>query len=119
MLGATNVLDPAYFESLFDQELVRSILLPCDDALWHAETEEEWQLARRNLENSETHSHLNRLQQATSLVRRKGAAATEGSSASTPVVDGASQGIRGSTIQEMSEITRLIVSIAVVDINAL
>lgn len=47
LLGITKTLDPAYFEPLLPADVFESIALPCGDALWMAESEEDWLEARR------------------------------------------------------------------------
>lgn len=52
LLGITKTLDPAYFEPLLPTDVFESIALPCGDALWMAEGEEDWLEARRAQESA-------------------------------------------------------------------
>lgn len=48
LLHVAETLDDAYFEPVFaDRDVHQHMALPASDALWRADTEEEWMEARR------------------------------------------------------------------------
>ncbi|KAK4141754.1 uncharacterized protein C8A04DRAFT_13823 [Dichotomopilus funicola] len=100
LLGITRTLDPAYFEPLLPPGVAESIVLPCEEALWVAETREEWMEARRNyLEDAEGNSGTN----------RRDAEGDEDMGMGTEE--------RGSVLEGLPELTRLIVSVVSVEVD--
>ncbi|KAF2806147.1 uncharacterized protein BDZ99DRAFT_395319 [Mytilinidion resinicola] len=53
LLGATKILDPVYFEPLFYDHISDRLLLPCHESLWKASTQAEWEEARKGLGTGE------------------------------------------------------------------
>jgi hypothetical protein len=53
LLGATKIVDPVYFEPLFSDHVSNRLLLPCHESLWNANTQAEWEEARKGLADGE------------------------------------------------------------------
>ncbi|KAH6634748.1 hypothetical protein B0J18DRAFT_29783 [Chaetomium sp. MPI-SDFR-AT-0129] len=125
LLGITKTLDPAYFEPLLPPGVAESIALPCDEALWVAETREEWIEARRNSLDGEGNSgntghnsgnHGNkkalRLGEVVEMLNRGSGRDAEGDEDM-----GMGTEERGSVLECLPELTRLIVSVVSVEVD--
>lgn len=116
LLGVAGILDPAYFEPLFHQDLFDTIQLPCEESLWLAETEEEWHSVRRNLRQAphrrDGPRSLGRAISLTESQRNVSEGATDTVNKNDEYGDAA-------FLERLPEVNRLIISVASINVRDL
>ncbi|EFY85510.1 hypothetical protein MAC_08457 [Metarhizium acridum CQMa 102] len=113
LLGVAKILDPAYFEPLFPQDLFDAIQLPSDESLWLGESEEEWHAIRRALRHTDARAGPQRLRLAVSLAKRqKEISEREGGTVNEDDEPG-----DASFLERLPEVSRLIVSVASLNVR--
>lgn len=108
LLGATKMLDPAYFEPLFPEEVCDKLLLPCEKALWCASSSMEWEEAK--------------LRTAKTRARRLGdATRIWGGEDRRLDVDNLGSELHGTSgsFEQLPELTKLIISVAQIKVKDL
>jgi len=109
LLGATKILEPAYFEPLFLDHVLERLLLPCDESLWNANTSSEWEEAKRMLGYAEER----RLGEAVRRLRAEAGADTPMSGT------GLHRNETLNAFEQLPELTKLTISIAQIKVKEL
>jgi hypothetical protein len=118
LLGATKILEPAYFEPLFPQEVFEHIRLPSNDELWTAGNEEEWLEARQRGEDQEGTKLGEAIRRINDLSSRENRAGEPAMSGGDMENDTGIRHERGS-MEHLPELTKLIVSVSSINVKEL